>query len=73
MNLYPYMERRDGPNRTRTDVFPAGRKTGIIVEQSYFPIGHVARIIIPYEDLPAVIEMMQAVYDKYAPKKEDSK
>lgn len=72
MNLNPYIERRDGPFRTRTDVFPSWAD-GMIVQQRQVPVGTDARIFIPWEDLPAVIEMMQAVYDKHAPKKEANK
>ena len=72
MNFYPFIERKDGPLHYRTEVFPISEK-GMVVMQHHKPIGYEGRIFIPYEDLPAVIEMMQAVYDKHAPKKEDSK
>lgn len=70
MNLYPYMERRDGPLRTRTDVYP-GVHGGMVIRQGREPVGDNARIFIAWEDFPKLIEMMQAVYDKHAPKKED--
>ena len=69
MNLNPYMERRDGPYHTRTDVFPSWAD-GMIVQQRQVPVGNDGRIFIAYEDFPKLIEMMQAVYDKHAPKQE---
>jgi len=41
VNLYPYIERKDGPLFYRTDVFPISEK-GMVVMQQHKPIGYEA-------------------------------